>query len=78
MLAEAKNPVIVCGGGLVMADGVEACVKLAELLQVRIKNPNTYLSRLVNSSLLCALDTCTMMPFQTPTNCTWDLLDTRY
>ena len=32
LLAGAKFPVIVSGGGVVMADGVEACVRLAELL----------------------------------------------
>jgi sulfoacetaldehyde acetyltransferase len=32
LLASAKFPVIVSGGGVVLANGVEACVKLAELL----------------------------------------------
>ncbi|MBZ0125539.1 MAG: sulfoacetaldehyde acetyltransferase [Rhodocyclaceae bacterium] len=32
LLAGAKFPAIVSGGGVVMADGVEACVRLAELL----------------------------------------------
>ena len=33
LLAKAKNPVIVAGGGVVMADGVDNVVKLAEQLQ---------------------------------------------
>ena len=32
LLAAAKFPVIVSGGGVVLADGVEACIKLAERL----------------------------------------------
>ena len=32
ILAQAKNPVIISGGGVVMADGVEACQALAERL----------------------------------------------
>jgi sulfoacetaldehyde acetyltransferase len=32
LLASAKFPVIVSGGGVVLANGVEACIKLAELL----------------------------------------------
>ena len=32
MLAAAKFPVIVSGGGVVMADGIDSCVALAELL----------------------------------------------
>lgn len=38
MLAEAKNPVIVSGGGVVMADGVEACQALAERLGAAVVN----------------------------------------
>jgi len=36
LLATAKNPVIVSGGGVVMADGVAEVVKLAEALQVPV------------------------------------------
>jgi sulfoacetaldehyde acetyltransferase len=36
LLAAAKFPVIVSGGGVVLADGVEACVKLAELLDAPV------------------------------------------
>jgi len=36
LLATAKNPVIVSGGGVVMADGVSEVVKLAESLQVPV------------------------------------------
>ncbi len=37
LLAKAKNPVIVSGGGVVMADGgVESAVKLAEQLQAPV------------------------------------------
>jgi sulfoacetaldehyde acetyltransferase len=36
LLAGAKFPVIVSGGGVVMADGVEACVRLAELLDAPV------------------------------------------
>jgi len=32
LLAQAKFPVIISGGGVVMSNGVEACVRLAELL----------------------------------------------
>ena len=41
MLAEAKNPVIVSGGGVVMADAVEECKALAERLGAAVAN--TYL-----------------------------------
>ena len=34
LLASAKNPVIVSGGGVVMADGVDAVKALAEALKV--------------------------------------------
>jgi sulfoacetaldehyde acetyltransferase len=36
LLAAAKFPVIVSGGGVVMADGVEACGRLAELLDAPV------------------------------------------
>merc|ERR1719308_670128 len=36
LLASAKNPVIISGGGVVMADGVDQVVKLAESLQVPV------------------------------------------
>merc|ERR1719167_960307 len=36
LLASAKNPVIVSGGGVVMADGVDQVVKLAESLQAPV------------------------------------------
>jgi len=36
LLATAKNPVIVSGGGVVMADGVDAAVLLAEQLQAPV------------------------------------------
>ena len=36
LLAAAKFPVIVSGGGVVMADGVDACVRLAELLDAPV------------------------------------------
>lgn len=38
LLAEAKFPVILSGGGVVMADAVPACVKLAELLGAPVVN----------------------------------------
>lgn len=38
LLAEAEFPVIVSGGGVVMADGVEACVRLAERLGAPVVN----------------------------------------
>lgn len=38
LLAQAKNPVIVSGGGVVMADGVEACIALAERLGAPVVN----------------------------------------
>jgi sulfoacetaldehyde acetyltransferase len=38
LLAGAKFPVILSGGGVVMSDGVEACVKLAELLDAPVVN----------------------------------------
>lgn len=38
MLAQAKFPVIVSGGGVVMADGVEACRALAERLGAPVVN----------------------------------------
>lgn len=38
LLASAKFPVILAGGGVVMADGVDACVKLAELLDAPVVN----------------------------------------
>lgn len=38
MLAEAKFPVIVSGGGVVMADGVDACKALAERLGAPVVN----------------------------------------
>lgn len=38
MLAEAKNPVIVSGGGVVMSDGVEECRALAERLGAAVVN----------------------------------------
>jgi sulfoacetaldehyde acetyltransferase len=36
LLAAAKCPVIVSGGGVVLSDGVEACVRLAELLDAPV------------------------------------------
>jgi len=36
LLASAKNPVIISGGGVVMADGVDQVVKLAESLKVPV------------------------------------------
>ncbi len=36
LLASAKFPAIVSGGGVVLADGVEACVRLAELLDAPV------------------------------------------
>merc|ERR1712240_252278 len=36
LLASAKNPVIISGGGVVMANGVDQVVKLAESLQVPV------------------------------------------
>ena len=36
LLATAKNPVIVAGGGVVIADGVQEVVKLAEQLQAPV------------------------------------------
>ena len=36
LLAKATFPVIVAGGGVVMAEGVDACVKLAELLHAPV------------------------------------------
>lgn len=41
LLASAKNPVIISGGGVVMADGVDQVVKLAETCQVPVVS--TYL-----------------------------------
>ena len=38
LLAGAKFPVIISGGGVVMAQGVEACVRLAELLGAPVVN----------------------------------------
>lgn len=38
MLAQAKNPVIVSGGGVVMADGMAECVALAERLGAPVVN----------------------------------------
>lgn len=38
LLARAENPVIVSGGGVVMADGVDACVALAERLGCPVVN----------------------------------------
>jgi len=38
LLANAKFPVIISGGGVVMSDGVEACVALAELLDAPVVN----------------------------------------
>lgn len=38
LLASAKNPVIVSGGGVVMADGVEECIALAERLGAPVVN----------------------------------------
>jgi sulfoacetaldehyde acetyltransferase len=38
LLAGATFPVILAGGGVVMSDGVEACVKLAELLEAPVVN----------------------------------------
>ena len=38
LLASAKFPVILSGGGVVMADAVPACVKLAELLDAPVVN----------------------------------------
>ncbi|MEM7210257.1 MAG: sulfoacetaldehyde acetyltransferase [Pseudomonadota bacterium] len=38
LLAQAKNPVILSGGGVVMADGVDECVALAERLGCPVVN----------------------------------------
>lgn len=38
LLAQAKFPVIVAGGGVIMSDGVEECVALAELLTAPVAN----------------------------------------
>jgi sulfoacetaldehyde acetyltransferase len=38
LLASAKFPVILCGGGVVMADGQPEAVRLAELLQAPVAN----------------------------------------
>lgn len=38
LLASAKNPVILSGGGVVMADGIEECKALAELLGAPVVN----------------------------------------
>lgn len=38
LLASAQFPVIISGGGVVMSEGVEACVKLAELLSAPVVN----------------------------------------
>ncbi len=38
LLAQAKNPVIVSGGGVVMADGVQECIALAERLGAPVVN----------------------------------------
>mgnify|MGYP000483524666 CR=1 FL=1 len=38
MIAEAKFPVIISGGGVVMADGIAECEKLAERLQAPVVN----------------------------------------
>ncbi|TAL56211.1 sulfoacetaldehyde acetyltransferase [Pandoraea sp.] len=38
LLASAKFPVILAGGGVVMSNGVEACVALAELLDAPVVN----------------------------------------
>ncbi|WP_166823880.1 sulfoacetaldehyde acetyltransferase [Brevibacterium limosum] len=38
LLASAKNPVIVSGGGVVMADGVDECIALAERLGSPVVN----------------------------------------
>src|SRR5215218_1308279 len=38
MLAKAKFPVIISGGGVVMADGVDECVALAEYLSAPVVN----------------------------------------
>lgn len=38
LLAQAKNPVIVSGGGVIMADGIEACIALAERLGAPVVN----------------------------------------
>jgi len=38
LLAGAKFPVIIAGGGVVMSDGVDACVALAELLDAPVVN----------------------------------------
>lgn len=38
LLAQAKFPVIVAGGGVIFSNGVEQCVELAELLQAPVVN----------------------------------------
>ncbi len=38
LLAQAENPVIISGGGVVMADGVDECVALAERLACPVVN----------------------------------------
>ena len=38
ILAQAKNPVVISGGGVVMADGLEACQVLAERLGAPVVN----------------------------------------
>ncbi len=38
LLASAKFPVVVAGGGVIFSDGVENCIQLAELLQAPVVN----------------------------------------
>ena len=42
LLASAKFPVILSGGGVIMANGVEQCVALAERLSAPVVNRNNF------------------------------------
>jgi hypothetical protein len=50
-LSSAKNPVIVSGGGVVMADGVDQVKALAEALKVDIKVINWKIEKLIISQI---------------------------
>ena len=51
LLSSAKNPVIVSGGGVVMADGVDQVKALAEALKVDIKVINWKIEKLIISQI---------------------------
>jgi sulfoacetaldehyde acetyltransferase len=53
LLAGAKFPVIVAGGGVVMADGGDACAKLAELLSAPVVNSYLHNDSFPASHPLC-------------------------